>query len=107
RPSWLMIQPTTAGAVFSKNISSIAGGDYFVYTRFSMGTRYTSPANNEATVQLDISGIPYDLNNRLSLYFNESDAGTYQVEFLTVIAGVTTAAGRTRSVFRTTTGMQP
>jgi len=104
RPSWLMVQPT-ASIIFSKNISSISNGNYFVYARFSLGMRYTSPANNEATVQLDIGAPTYDLNNRISLYFNESDAGTYQAEFLMVTAGATVAAGRTRSTVNVNSGM--
>lgn len=105
RPSWLMIQPTSGGILFSKDISSISGGDFFVYARFSMGTRSTAPANNEATIQLDLGGPVYDLANRLSFYYNESDASIYQAEYLTVVGGVNTSVARSRNIYSGGTGM--
>jgi hypothetical protein len=103
RPSWLMIQ--TGGTQFSKDITSLPA-NFFVYARASFSQRVASVPNNEATVQLDIGPNPYDLNNRVSMYMNESDASTIQAEYLTVNAGAVTSINVSRDMFVTRSQLQ-
>lgn len=107
RPSWLMMQTDATNMALSKDITSLPA-DYFVWMRGSISYRSTAnPLNNDATLTLNLSTTPIDFNNRVAIYLNESDAGSIQAEFLTVIGGVSTSIGETRDLYLAQALMQP
>lgn len=97
RPNWLMLQPQGDGTILtiSKSISS-QPADYAVWMHGCYNHRAaTEPVNNDYTFGLALSTEPWDDNNRIVVFLNESDASVIQVEFLKVTAGVVSSIGTT------------
>lgn len=98
RPSWLMTQASIFGGTrFSKDISSISANDFFAWFRGSFNTRFGGVLNNDAIVSLDLTADPWDVDNRVSIQLNETDAGIIQAEFFITVGAVTTSIGTTQN----------
>jgi len=99
RPSWLMLQASTsAGTRFSKDISSISAGDFFVWFRGSFNERWDGIGNNDGLISLDLTASPWTGGDRVSMQLNAPDPGTVRAEFFITVGGsTTTTIGVTRN----------
>lgn len=97
RLNWLMLQPDNGSFVLTKDISSLPA-NYAVWVHGCFNHRLSAAVNNDFTFGIALSGVAYDANNRVNLYLNESDAGTIQCEFSTVVGGVGTTINVTANI---------
>jgi hypothetical protein len=98
RPSWYLLQtdPTTIAGI-EKTV--VLPSEYFAWARFSFAYRNSGQTNNDGTAQLDImSGAGPAYAEGVSIYLNESDANTVQVEAFRWNASVGTSIGTTNNV---------
>lgn len=108
RPSWLMVQPEGGTSTrWTKDISSIAGNDFFVWMRGSFNLRSSAVANDDALLSVDLSTASWDPNNRVTVHLNESDVNTVQAQFFKREGGILTSVGDTANMFVSQLGMQP
>ena len=115
RPSWYMLQ-TSADTVAGIEKLVTFPSDYFAWARFSFAYRNASQVNNDGTAQLDLMlGAGPAYVEGVSLYLNESDTNTVQIEALRWNASVGTSialtnnaggAGLTRGQVAHTVGIQ-
>lgn len=93
RKSCYAIQPDTGGGMWvSKGIT--VPTNLFIWARGSFSYRYNASNNNDATIGLILSatsGGYTDTNNRLSFYFQESDANDVQFQVVRTTSGSSTS----------------
>lgn len=94
RRDWLMLQPDASGTqtTITKAIPGMPT-DFAVWMHGCYSHRTAAAINNDFTFGFTLSADPYDANNEIILFLNESDGGVIQLEFLKRVAGVVTSIG--------------
>lgn len=106
RMSWLMIQPIGTAPAPATNSATLTlvktiapPANFAVWARFSYNHRFsTATSNNDFTIGIVLSADPYDKDNRICVFLNESDVGVIQIEFLKAVGGVLTSIGVTTNL---------
>ncbi len=89
RKSWMMIQPPATGGGSQITKTTTLQTNQFVWMRGSSNYRLnTAPTNNDMSLVLQLYA---DASNYVQLFITESDASVLQVEYIRLLAGVSTS----------------
>src|SRR5574341_66708 len=101
RPSWVIFQPVASGGVDILTVTKAitVAGDFAMWFRGDFNHRAGVAAiNNDFSLSMILTTNPFDVNNNLSLFINEADAGIVQMEFSKTVGGVITSIGTTANM---------
>lgn len=96
RPSWYMLQTDTTSVAEVEKLVTFPS-EFFAWSRMSFAYRNAGQANNDGTAHLSLK-FGAGLTDLVTIYLNECDANTVQVEVIRIVAGASTSIATTTSM---------